>query len=412
MVSQRKDLHKALIQCMQSEAYPVSDKGVCAGWVMMGVRAYFNKTLPCFKRLSNDFLRTPISLTYEHRAFLDGIELYQQPEKHAQWFLKPVSALTPEIITALTAAEYIDAHGGLSTFGRCLNTYARLELFQYFLNLEKVVRQTQKPFAMTIATATHRIALCYEVESQEWLMLDINQWPLWQLKTLDSALFFRWLVLAFDGKFPIDLANNFYCLQEDVACFKALNLPCLQTALPLVNAELLGLAARHGDINTLNRLKRQGVNFNQAINAAWTPVMLAAEAGQLSALKWLAEQGANVNATLPDGGCALFVAAQQGHADVVSWLLGEVVNVEQGMTLIGAQWLQFAKEYAAEQTMIGLMQQKEGASFSQRMVTLSPYEIALALDRKEVVKVMNQAKMGLFAPSEAPAKKKEQPRLV
>ncbi len=412
MLSQRKDLHKALIQCMQSEAYPVSDKGVCAGWVMMGVRAYFNKTLSCFKRLSNDFLHPPVALTYEHRAFLDGIELYQQPEKHAQWFLKPVSALTPEIVTALTAAEYIEAHGGLITFDRCINTYSRLELSQYFLNLEKAVQQTQKPFAVTIATTTHRIALCYEVESQQWLVLDINQWPLWQFKTLDSPFFFRWLMLAFDGKFPLDLVNKFYCLQEDVACFKTLNLPCLQTALPLVNTELLGLAARHGDISTLSRLKKQGINFNQEINAAWTPVMLAAEAGQLPALQWLVEQGANVNATLPDGGCALFVAAQQGHADVVGWLLGEVVNVEQGMTLSGAEWLRFAKQYAAEQAILDLMQQKGGASFSQRAITLSPYEIALALDRREVVKVMNQAKMGLFAPPEAPAKKKERPRLV
>ena len=91
---------------------------------------------------------------------------------------------------------------------------------------------------------------------------------------------------------------------------------------------MLIIAAKNGDLFTLNMLLGEGGNINYRNEDGWTALMKAATSGRASAVQALISEGANIEARNKSGQTALMWAAGNGHADVVQLLIAAGANIE------------------------------------------------------------------------------------
>jgi ankyrin repeat protein len=90
----------------------------------------------------------------------------------------------------------------------------------------------------------------------------------------------------------------------------------------------LMLAAKNGDLPTVQALLSHGANGNLADNEGRTALMLAAEKGQLATVQaLLGSPGIYIDAKKDDGVTAFYLAAVNGHCDLVKALIKKGANV-------------------------------------------------------------------------------------
>jgi ankyrin repeat protein len=104
-------------------------------------------------------------------------------------------------------------------------------------------------------------------------------------------------------------------------------------------ADDLYLAAGAGNINEVDKLLKQGVNPDAAVdNSGITALMQAARIGDVEIVKLLLNKGANVNAQAGMGTTALMNAAAIGNLEMAKTLIdkGADVNTQdaQGLTAL------------------------------------------------------------------------------
>lgn len=79
-------------------------------------------------------------------------------------------------------------------------------------------------------------------------------------------------------------------------------------------------ATRKGDLRTVERLLKKGVDVNARSERDWTVLMEVAFEGHADVVKVLLDKGADPNAESRRGLTALMAAARNGHPDVVKLL--------------------------------------------------------------------------------------------
>lgn len=107
--------------------------------------------------------------------------------------------------------------------------------------------------------------------------------------------------------------------------------------------EALIEAAKHGDIEAVRFLLRQGADPNGAVSGDGSPLIAAAGKGLQDTVRFLLEQGADPNLGVRGDGSPLIAAAKGGHAEVVRMLLRAGADVDQVVPgdenpLIQAAW--------------------------------------------------------------------------
>ncbi|WOG98213.1 hypothetical protein DCAR_0417554 [Daucus carota subsp. sativus] len=102
--------------------------------------------------------------------------------------------------------------------------------------------------------------------------------------------------------------------------------------------ESLSIAARKGEVRTMQRLLENGALINGRDQHGWTVLHRASFKGHLDAVRILIEKGIDINAKDVDGYTALHCAVESGHVEVIELLVKKGAEVEsktnKGVTAI------------------------------------------------------------------------------
>ncbi|KAK6942468.1 Ankyrin repeat [Dillenia turbinata] len=90
----------------------------------------------------------------------------------------------------------------------------------------------------------------------------------------------------------------------------------------------LCMAARKGDVRTINRLLENGAAINGRDQRGWTALHRACFKGKFDAVKTLIEKGTDIDAREEDGYTALHCAVESGHVEVIEMLVKKGADVE------------------------------------------------------------------------------------
>ncbi len=368
------NLHDKIIDLMKELNYPSNADGVCAGIGMMGVHAFaindiqsFNKrirliasyTLPDLvaairdvkAELATDSQRTtpPKKLHLsEHEqdmidvlAFLEGIELCQNPDRHQDFFNFP----SRQTISSSIASPQLASQGGLHAVMSWLGIYNRNnkidELHAYFELLHEIASSIEKSFTVTLDGTSHLIALHYDAPEAAWYLLDANQLPIRPCKTsladeVQTALLEHGRIITFET--TLYLPANATDTAEKLK--NAIQLSSLFSSLHAITetkaryqssqgVTLAFMAARNGYTDVIMALCATGVDINQSMNDGEAPFYIAAQNGHANVITVLLAAGADVNQPMNDGATPLYIAAQNGHAAMIAALLKAGANVNQ-----------------------------------------------------------------------------------
>lgn len=92
--------------------------------------------------------------------------------------------------------------------------------------------------------------------------------------------------------------------------------------------ESLSIAARKGEVRTIQRLLQTGASINGRDQHGWTTLHRASFKGQLEAVRVLIEKGVDINARDEDGYSALLCAVESGHVEIIEFLIKKGADVE------------------------------------------------------------------------------------
>ncbi|XWS57885.1 hypothetical protein CRYUN_Cryun09bG0211700 [Craigia yunnanensis] len=101
---------------------------------------------------------------------------------------------------------------------------------------------------------------------------------------------------------------------------------CLFDALKL--GDSLCLAARKGEVRTVQKLIENGAVINGRDQNGWTALHRASFKGRIDAVRLLVDKGIDVDSTDEDGYTALHCAVESGHTEVVELLVKKGADVE------------------------------------------------------------------------------------
>jgi len=156
------------------------------------------------------------------------------------------------------------------------------------------------------------------------------------------------------------------------------------------------VAVDEGDVERVNALLDEGVNFYQRARRGETALMIAAGRGHVDVAKILVKKGIDVNASTLDGVTALMIAARLKQTEMVEFLLnnGADVNYEGPLgcnalllALEGRPREQTASEKNLASTVNALLDQ--GARLNARDGRgVTPLWLALRCGEDDVVKLI------------------------
>ncbi|KAF1001577.1 hypothetical protein AG4045_024200 [Apium graveolens] len=92
--------------------------------------------------------------------------------------------------------------------------------------------------------------------------------------------------------------------------------------------ESLSIAARKGEVRTMQRLLENGACINGLDQHGWTALHRASFKGWVDAVRTLIEKGIDINAKDEDGYTALHCAVESGHVEVIEVLVKKGADVE------------------------------------------------------------------------------------
>ncbi|XP_071708182.1 protein VAPYRIN-like [Rutidosis leptorrhynchoides] len=92
--------------------------------------------------------------------------------------------------------------------------------------------------------------------------------------------------------------------------------------------DMLCIAARKGELRTINRILENGALVNGQDQHGWTILHRASFKGRVEVVRYLIEKGVDINARDEDGYTALHCAVESGHVDVLELLVKKGADVE------------------------------------------------------------------------------------
>lgn len=197
--------HQKLMEILRSYGYNFTEKGLCAGFAVMGMSAFLSegkKGIEEFKaRLQYmqdhpDLYETASGLQkkiqtqgysslteeekklYENyiniRAFLDGVMLYQKPGQHAELFNENLSQGNVIEASEVIQSLALEKKGGLELIDNS-TIVCNTELFtNYIEQLSTLLKNNNRNITFYVETDFHRISVCYDHEQDAWTIIDAN----------------------------------------------------------------------------------------------------------------------------------------------------------------------------------------------------------------------------------------------
>jgi len=341
--------HFRLIDYMQAFGYQSNEDGVCFGLAHMGVQAILSKDLPTFDArlkmlLDNDIyqIAEKLEATKQKRAqlaqaktlnidnmftaeelalldiapFLEGIELYFQPEfyphlfeNHSRPFLQNTKLTAPLVIS-----DKIVGEGGLIEANRFCGIYNKEDLIRYFNSLKRALKDSKPefkaPFALSIVSNDHAISLGYD--GVNWIFIDSNSLPTQYIQSDDEIA----------DKIMATLSTN------ENACFRTkvyVTENNHQALLPV-------LLAWQNDpqFKSIHSVKANAKKADRTDSKGNSWFLIAAQDDQLEIIQQLFRENPalDINQMNDEGFNALQLAALAGYSDIVAFLVKHGANID------------------------------------------------------------------------------------
>lgn len=370
-----------LLELMKALGFD-SAKGACIGLSMMAINAFLcgefanyieqlkiiNDTPELATKINavKNKIATQQPLSETEKVYFSILTLVKDihsilyPEKIKTESEKQILRFQYEKIFKVIASEKLKQQGGLSAIKSWIGMYDQTELNDFVNLLEQHALKHNENLALTLEDDSHEIALCYDVKTKQWSLLDTIQLKAINITSQQVA---AEIFKAFGNKAnPIALTTNVFATNAKAKTLKRITKEISQTeafkTLHQINEQkaqaktefglsLLQLAARNGFANTVRDLLSNGakpddkmlllaaqnghhkvieelhgkVNFNAASASGATPIFIAAQEGRVKAVRVLAKRGANVNSERTGGWKPVIIAAKHGHAKAVRTLV-------------------------------------------------------------------------------------------
>ena len=162
------------------------NEGVCYGMTCVAVHAMLLNQIDQFDEDLNLIKNTQGS-TLQHqwsqRAFLEGVELCQQPNDYPHLFpaFSKNKNITPvqNIIASFSLIESpgIAAQGGISIAARFSGVYSQAELIHCLQCIRAGFERYPHPMALLLSDDEHVVAVQYDTDEKVWFFVDLRSLP-------------------------------------------------------------------------------------------------------------------------------------------------------------------------------------------------------------------------------------------
>lgn len=336
--------------------------GLCFGFTMMAVQAMLIGEFKVFDQRLIDMYSMYLNyrqhmkqvLTLDMLTFLNGVELYSQPQSHRDFFesnqplsqQKNVDVVMSLVLNKkITDAEEKDGMGGMAsadtlkaaTFS---GAYTKKELTQHFEELLAAVDKNNKQtLCMALNSTRHSIAVGYDHVNESWYLVNVDKLPVAYFKSVEEIA--NAVHEAFGKGNNTIFSTHLYSTKkhetEMLAYLNKLNArPTWQSLHQATQekakrkdkdgASWLTVATIAEDEKSIDQLLKHKADPNVALKGSKeTPLWIAASAGSARIVELLLEAGANptlVNKRSDkiSGKTPLEKAVLNGHHEVIDIL--------------------------------------------------------------------------------------------
>jgi ankyrin repeat protein len=309
-------------------------------------------------------------------AFCESVKQYQIPETLTDLFSSSgdLNQYDIELISKLASSDQIQSRGGLIALYSEPMIYQISEIKQYLDDLRKLLEQNtglaDQIYGLTISNHEHTVGLTY-ITGKGWRFMDINQYPAKFFSISDTKRLVQKissglksdnsLYIAFNTQLiSTGKARNNPRLKKALATFKQTHFITKEIAQRTEVVNLAFMATRYGHKEILQQLihhktnitctddqgynlrhtavinrntdliallAQNGVNINESINQAWSPLIFAAQKGYANCVAELAKHGADLDYAASLGCTAAHYAAQYNYPQVLNELALQKANL-------------------------------------------------------------------------------------
>ena len=337
-----RSAHKSLITLAKKLGYTEDVPGLCHGTTLRCLEAYllgeqdvFIKRVNAINATYNldglilevqEKVKRHEDLTDDEKdlldilAFYDSIFLYQEPDNYPRLFNQSLYQSDVDEISHLASSERIQEKGGLSTLYAAPNCFTPKELKNYLDDMQTIITNQvfNAPHAnigMIISSINHTMGLFYQAKNHTWTLMDINQWPPFEISTTNNTNFFSKLLF----QSPMKGVSKRIRLGFDSNAYTACNISLLTTqadrlSLEPLRMQLHQLSTQYPVMRVMTRDKKQHGEL----------LLLAATDGHADLVRYLlADARTDPNQANIDGETPLSIAAAEGRANIVRDLLAD-----------------------------------------------------------------------------------------
>ncbi|MCH9756097.1 MAG: ankyrin repeat domain-containing protein [Gammaproteobacteria bacterium] len=350
--------HKALVTLAKKLGYTDDEQGLCHGATLRCLEAYllgeqdkFSRRI--YKITQTDNLDKLIHQTQEKvkqhqpltpddlehleiRAFYDSLILYQEPYLQRDIFNNSFDQNNMTEVSQLASSEEIQKQGGLSTLYTQASVYTEKELTDYLTTLKNIILndniKLEHNLGMILSNRKHTIALFYQVDTKQWVFMNISAWPPFKTTLTDSnatQILAQQIMNAFSNAaytaFNLTMLTTtaeqkkLATLKRTLNQFKVESPLTKEVAQRTINhTNLSFIAAQNNDVELIKQLAKHDVNFNQQDNDGTTSLHIAAQRGHIDVLLELIKHDVNLKQENKKGGTTIGHAAFNGHANLIA----------------------------------------------------------------------------------------------
>lgn len=369
-------------------------------------------------------------------AFLDGVELYFQPDQYGYLFdekSRPLHQDANAVSHILSPVELINSGDSIVHAGVCTNTYDENKLNTFLKRMEDTFIKANSSCSITLGSNGHEIHIGFNINEGKWMLLDANGMP--SKRGLDISGLSKEIFTAFSlGRAlakELIITENFYTLNNNEIINTAIKDIKNDVITEVSNAQMtikdvenrtwLHEVCNSGEIEVVKALIKNGANPNEKSIKGWTPLHYAVNSSNLESVKILlsiAEIQPNIqnssgatplhiavnfnnvesvkmlleNAKIqPDiedenGATPLHFAVKNGNTEIINLLCAKQVDLDKKVG--GWSPLHIAVQ-TGNLTVIQLLLEK-GAKFSLSDSGVTPLEMARQNNQANIVEFLNK----------------------
>src|SRR3990167_310824 len=272
-------------------------------------------------------------------GFYENLVLFQSPRRYQQLFNKRLNQQNILEIASIASSKSIEEQEGLSILYSEAGIYTVDEIAGYLQSLATSVQSAgvhSSNIAFILGNYNHTMGLIYNVEKEEWMLLDINNWPAKKFTnspndtlllakaihthfhTQPESMVSRWV-----SSFIKRIRDTFYAQRENPADeYIAFNIQAVTTKK---NPHLHQLTSVLTQFKS-NRIITKDIAARKESITLASLGSTAARNGDTSIIRSLAALGINLNQTMFDGATLMLTAAEYNHGDVIEILVSYGAN--------------------------------------------------------------------------------------